>query len=137
MDPAAARVRFASEPVCRLATIAAGGEPHLVPVTFALLGADTIVSAVDHKRKRTTALARLANIAARPEVALLADHYDEDWEKLWWVRADGVARVVEVGEAPGLLEGLLARYSHYRVRPPSGPLIVVEVRRWSGWSAGA
>src|SRR3712207_8024736 len=47
------------------------------------------------RSKRHTALRRLANIAHEPRVALLADHYAEDWSALWWVRADGTARVVE------------------------------------------
>jgi subtilisin family serine protease len=61
---------------------------------FAVSG-DAIYSAVDHKPKRTTALRRLANVAANPRVALLVDHYDEDWTRLWWVRADGTARVLD------------------------------------------
>ena len=83
--------------------------PHVVPCTFALLGDATIVSAVDHKPKRTTALRRLANIAANPRVALLADHYDDDWEALWWARADGTARVVAPGAEPELRAAAVAR----------------------------
>ena len=79
------------------------------PCTFALLGDATIVSAVDHKPKRTTALRRLANIAANPRVALLADHYDDDWEALWWARADGTARVVAPGAEPELRAAAVAR----------------------------
>lgn len=128
--------------MARLATIGAGdGRPHIVPITFALLEAapDVIVSAIDHKPKRTRALRRLANIAADPRVSLLADHYEEDWAELWWARADGAARVVDVDDEPALraaaLAALAARYDPYRERPPEGALIVVEVERWSGWSA--
>ncbi|MET0817185.1 MAG: TIGR03668 family PPOX class F420-dependent oxidoreductase, partial [Solirubrobacteraceae bacterium] len=102
MTAGEARERLAGARVARLATAAADGRPHVVPCTFAVLGEDTIVSAVDHKPKRTTALRRLANIAANPRVAVLADHYEDDWDALWWARADGVARVLEPGAETGL-----------------------------------
>ena len=62
--------------------------PHLVPITFAVDG-DALYSAVDAKPKSTRALRRLANIAANPAVSVLVDHYDDDWTRLWWARADG------------------------------------------------
>jgi PPOX class probable F420-dependent enzyme len=134
-----ARTRLAAARVAHLATAGADGRPHLVPITFAVLDATTIVSAIDHKPKRTTALRRLANIAANPQVAVLADHYAEDWTQLWWARADGRARVVEVEQELALRERALAalieRYAPYRAQPPAGALVVVEVERWSGWSA--
>ncbi|WP_131773873.1 TIGR03668 family PPOX class F420-dependent oxidoreductase, partial [Protofrankia symbiont of Coriaria myrtifolia] len=93
LEAGEARRRFAAARVARLATVDAAGQPHLVPVTFALQD-NAIVTAVDHKPKRSTALRRLANIAANPRVTLIADHYDEDWQTLWWARADGLARVI-------------------------------------------
>lgn len=119
--------------MARLATVGSTGRPHLVPITFALV-ADTLITAVDHKPKRTTALRRLANIEANPQVSVLADHYEEDWDALWWVRADGLARVCKAAPA-GAAEALAQRYPQYRARPPQGPFIVVEVRRFSGWRA--
>jgi len=130
-----ARELFASATVARLATVGADGAPHLVPVCFAVVG-DIVYSAVDDKPKRTTDLARLVNIAAEPRVALLADHYDGDWTRLWWVRADGHARIVASADERALaLEALAAAYTQYAARPPQGPVIGIEVRRWSGWSA--
>jgi PPOX class probable F420-dependent enzyme len=138
MDPANARALFATATVARLATVGSAGQPHLVPITFALVGPSTLVTAVDHKPKRTTALRRLANIDANPNVSVLVDHYEDDWEKLWWVRADGLARVEggRTSESAALVEALSSRYRQYRERPPAGPFIVVEVRRFTGWSAG-
>jgi PPOX class probable F420-dependent enzyme len=134
-----ARTRFAAAPVARLATVGAGGGPHLVPITFALPDAETIVSAVDHKPKRTASLQRLRNIAAHDQVCVLVDHYSDDWSALWWVRADGRATVLAPGDAPELraraLAALSLRYPAYRARPPAGALIVVSVSRWTGWSA--
>jgi PPOX class probable F420-dependent enzyme len=135
VTPAQARRRFARERRATLATLAAGA-PHLVPITFAL-AKEVIWTAVDEKPKRTRALARLANIAANPAVSVLADHYEEDWSALWWVRADGRAQVIDAGApeaAPGLA-ALAARYEPYRERRPPGPLIAITVERWSGWSA--
>jgi PPOX class probable F420-dependent enzyme len=130
-----ARELFASAAVARLATVGADGAPHLVPVCFAVVG-DVVYSAVDDKPKRTTELARLANIAAEPRVALLADRYDGDWTRLWWVRADGHARIVTAPDERALaLEALAAAYTQYAGRPPQGPVIGIEVHRWSGWSA--
>jgi PPOX class probable F420-dependent enzyme len=134
-----ARERFAAARVARLATAGADARPHLVPVVFAV-SADTIYTAVDDaKPKATMRLRRLANIAANPAVALLADHYEDDWAALWWVRADGTARVVEPGEPEAVRarDLLAARYAPYRDAPPPGPVIAVAVERWSGWSAEA
>jgi PPOX class probable F420-dependent enzyme len=137
MNEAEACRRFATARVARLATVDAGGRPHLVPIVFEVAG-DTVYSAVDAKPKRTTALRRLANIAANPHVALLVDHYDDaDWDALWWVRADGTARVVDAGAIEGrtAIRLLAERYPQHRDRPPSGPVIAVDVERWLGWAA--
>jgi PPOX class probable F420-dependent enzyme len=129
------RARFASSAVARLATVRPDGAPHLVPLVFALVG-DTAYSAVDAKPKRTTQLQRLANVRVEPRCALLVDHYDDDWSQLWWVRADGTAEVVDSPPAahPGLA-ALAQRHPRYREQPPAGPLLVVTVQRWSGWSS--
>ena len=132
-----ARRRFSESRVARLATADAAGVPHIVPVVFALDG-DEIFIAVDRKPKRTTALKRLANVRENPRVALLADGYDDrDWYALWWVRADGVGRVVAPGspDARRAVALLAARYRQHVEAPPEGPVLVVAVHRWSGWSA--
>ena len=134
MTPREARDRFAAARVARLASADAAGRPHLVPIVFALDG-DRIYSAVDAKPKRTTALRRLANVRENPAVAVLVDHYDDaDWSALWWARAEGSARVLspEVREARHARALLAARYPQQRV---TGSVLVVDVERWSGWSA--
>jgi PPOX class probable F420-dependent enzyme len=131
MTPEDARARFAAARVARLATVSASGVPHLVPVTFAVRG-DVVVFAVDHKPKSSVKLRRLANIAANPAVCFLADGYAEDWSQLWWVRADGVARVEPPGAEP--VSWLVAKYEQYRERPPEHAVVVTEVHTWSGWS---
>ena len=128
--------RFAAERVARLATVSAGGLPHLVPVVFAV-AADTLWTAVDTKPKSTRALRRLANIQENPLVSLLVDHYEEDWSALWWVRADGTATVVPAGSADGQagVAALVAKYPQYQMEPPPGPVVVIAVDRWRAWSA--
>jgi PPOX class probable F420-dependent enzyme len=129
-----ARARFADARVARLATADAAGRPHLVPIAFAVVG-DTILSAVDAKPKRTRALRRLANVRANPAVSLLVDHWDEDdWSRLWWVRADGRGRVLDPDdpEARRAVELLRERYPRQRAE---GEVLAVAVERWSGWTA--
>jgi PPOX class probable F420-dependent enzyme len=137
LEPAAARALFVAARVARLATVDETGRPHLVPIVF-VVNDETIYSAVDHKPKRTNALRRLANVAANPAVALLVDHYDdEDWDALWWVRADGGGRVLapEHAEAQQAVTLLTAKYRQHHEHPPPGPVLAIAVHRWSGWSA--
>jgi PPOX class probable F420-dependent enzyme len=129
-----ARQRLATARVARLATVSAAGQPHLVPVTFAV-DADSVYIAIDHKPKTTTHLKRLANIAANPRVTLLADHYADDWTQLWWSRADGLATVLTPGpDTEPAVAQLAARYPQYQATPPTGPVIAITVTTWSGWS---
>jgi PPOX class probable F420-dependent enzyme len=94
--------------------------------------------AVDAKPKTTTRLQRLDNIRAHPRASLLVDHYEEDWDELWWVRADGSAAVVEAGvEHDAAVGALVAKYPQYEVAPPRAAVIAVVVERWVGWSAAA
>jgi PPOX class probable F420-dependent enzyme len=134
LNGARARELFAAARVARLATVTADGRPHAVPIVFALDG-DVLYTAVDAKPKSTTALRRLANIAANPSVAVLADHYADDWTQLWWVRADGAARIIAGADADAGLQLLTDRYPQYRSAPPPGPVIAIRVERWTGWQA--
>lgn len=131
-----APARFAASPVARLATVTPAGSPHLVPVVFAVDPGDrdVVYTAVDGKPKATRRLRRLANIDANPQVSLLVDHYADDWTRLWWVRADGTATVHGEGVAVTRGYGLLrAKYPQYESVSLDGPVIVVTVRRWTGW----
>ena len=122
----------ASARVARLATVGADGNPHVVPICFALDG-DTLYTTVDAKPKSTRALRRLANIRANPRVEVVIDHYEDDWTRLWWVRLAGRARVVE--SDPRGLELLRAKYPQYRDDPPPGPFVVVTVESRQEWHA--
>lgn len=132
-----ARRRLDGARVARLASVTGAGRPHVVPVTFALDG-DRIYSAVDAKPKTTTSLRRLRNIQANPQVAVLADHYEEDWARLWWVRADGRAEIIDQPRLMARpLQLLAARYPQYQETLPPGPVIAIQVERWTAWAASA
>jgi PPOX class probable F420-dependent enzyme len=128
-----AEARFAQSPVARLATVGADGRPHLVPVVFAV-HEQVIYTAVDAKPKTTQRLRRLTNIERNPQVSLIVDHYDQDWTQLWWVRADGEAAIHREGETMQAGRELLrTKYAQYQSVSLNGPVIAVDVRRWSSW----
>lgn len=133
LDRGAALARFTAASVASLGTTRESGSPHVVPITFAVDG-ETIHSMVDQKPKSTTALQRLANIAAHPEVSLLVDHYEDDWTRLWWVRVDGTATVSDdlatLTTARTLLQ---SKYPQYRDQPPDGPVISVAITGVTWW----
>jgi PPOX class probable F420-dependent enzyme len=135
MDATVMRRRLSEARVAHMATVGPGGRPHIVPITFALDG-DAIYFAVDSKPKRTTDLQRLRNIQSNSAVAVLVDHYEDDWDKLWWVRVDGIARILPDGPpADAAIDRLVSRYAPYREARPSGPVVEISIDRMSGWSA--
>ena len=126
-----------SAQVARLATIDPDGRPHLVPIVFVIRG-ETLYTAVDAKPKRSRRLRRVENARNRPDVAVLADHYEDDWSRLWWVRLDGRARVLDAGdEAELALRLLIERYEQYRREKPGLPVLAVDIHTWRGWEAVA
>ncbi len=127
--------RFAGCPSALLATVRPDGMPHLVPVVFAVHD-EVVYTAVDAKPKSTQRLRRLANIEANPQVSLIVDHYSDDWQQLWWVRADGIAAVHQSGEQMATGYTLLRnKYPQYQRIALDGPVITVQIRRWVGWQA--
>ena len=135
MRPDEALARLASARVGRLATIRPDGSPHVIPFVFAVEGR-TLYWVVDAKPKRTRRLQRLANIEHDPRVEIVADEYDEDWTRLWWVRASGHARVVDEGtpEARHAVELLSAKYAPYRAERPAGAVVAIDLVVARGWS---
>ena len=84
----------------------------------------------------SSAVRRIENARARPDVTVLVDHYDEDWSGLWWVRLRGRARVLDGGEERERALALLAeKYPQYRSEPPEGPVLAVDVTDVREWSA--
>jgi len=127
--------RLTAARVARLATTDPDGRPHLVPIVFALDG-DTLYSAVDRKPKRSSTLRRIENARVRPDVTILVDHYEDDWDRLWWIRLRGRARVLDEGEERERALTLLAeKYPQYRSEPPEGAALAVDVTETRAWTA--
>jgi PPOX class probable F420-dependent enzyme len=141
LDAADCRSRFVAAQCAILAVNDALGPPLVVPITFAVVvrdGVDVVLTAVDHKPKSTVALRRLRLLRADPRVAVLVDRYESDWDRLWWVRADGHATVSTTADRDGErraadLAALGLKYAQYREHAPSGDLVRIRVDRWSGW----
>jgi PPOX class probable F420-dependent enzyme len=122
-------------PVARLATIAAGGRPHLVPIVFARTGG-VLWSPIDGKPKSAAKLARVRDIERDPRVTVLLDRYDDDWSRLWWIRVAGGASLV-AGDA-GAEAALRAKYPQYATTPlfRAAPLLLrIAVETTISWTA--
>lgn len=132
------RRRVAEARVGRLATVRPNGAPHLVPICFAVVEGDigdVIVSGTDEKPKTTYALRRLRNISEQPAATLLVDHYEEDWERVWWVRVDGRGRVInDDAEREHAVAALRAKYPQYGHIGIPGAVLAIDVERWRGWA---
>jgi PPOX class probable F420-dependent enzyme len=73
-------------------------------------------------------------VTANAAATLLVDHYDEDWDDLWWVRVDGTAEIWRSGpRRSDALALLAAKYRQYRAVAPPGPVIAVEISAWRSW----
>jgi PPOX class probable F420-dependent enzyme len=138
LDAIEARNRFARSQVLRLATADGLGRPHLVPCTFAVDAAWRVAIGIDNKPKSSIFLRRLENIEVNPRVSMLVDHYDDHWEQLWWVRADGVATIERAGALYDQhWDELRSKYRQYGGQRFDGPVILVEVESWTGWAFGS
>ncbi len=119
--------------MARLGTIDPQGRPHVVPISFALVG-DVVYFAVDSKPKTTRRLQRVANIERDPRATLLVDHYEDDWTKVWWCVITGRGHVVHEGsEFDRAVVALVEKYEQYQGKPPAGPAVVLEINEWRGW----
>lgn len=123
--------------VGRLATADADGRPHVVPVCFALVD-DNVVTAIDEKPQDVSPgeLRRSRDIGENPRVALVVDHYTEEWSRLGWVQIRGTATRCgpdREAHADGVC-ALREKYRQYREHElESRPLIRIApgtVRSW-------
>lgn len=124
-------------PLAHLSYLDDGARPRVLPVTFAIVAED-LWTAIDQKPKRNPAdeIARVRYLRRRPQAALCADHYEDDWSRLWWVRASGCGAILEAAEERRrALAVLSAKYPQYRDEPPEGAVLALEIAEWRGWSA--
>jgi PPOX class probable F420-dependent enzyme len=137
-----ARIRefIESARVSRLATADTSAHPHCVPLCFAL--ADTaIYFVIDEKPKAATGarIKRMRNIAQNPNVAVVIDHYSEDWSKLAYAMIRGRAHTVaDAGEYDRAIAALRAKYLQYRamdLRRDRNPVVRIEIETIHAWGA--
>jgi PPOX class probable F420-dependent enzyme len=136
--PRWARELLETERVGHLGLLDDDGRPRVLPVTFAVAGAQ-VCSAVDDKPKRVPGerLARLRWLRDRPASTLTVDRYDEDWTRLAWVQLVGETRIIDLPGHEDALDALAARYPQYRERAPRGPLLCLTPDRIVHWRAAA
>jgi PPOX class probable F420-dependent enzyme len=137
--PAAIATRLKQARVARLATIDADQRPHIVPICFAFDG-KVFYTAIDQKPKRTSAqrLTRLRNIRSHPRVALLIDHYEDDWSRLWYLLIRGQAKLLPASERrqrAGALRRLRAKYPQYArgMLTDEAPIICIRPQQAHWW----
>jgi PPOX class probable F420-dependent enzyme len=135
-----ARAFLEAHRIGHLATSGADGDPHVVPVCYAV--DDTALYFIaDDKPKRgpATALKRLRNLRANPRAALVVDDWSEDWTRLAWVLVRGAACVVGADAHARALALLRARYPQYRDMPlddpARNPVVAIAPERVTVWRA--
>lgn len=137
MFTAAERHYVETARVGRLATADAEGRPSVVPVCFAVAD-DSLVSAIDEKPQESVPgdLRRVRDITANPHVALVVDHYSEDWSRLGWVRVLGTAETVrpdDEGHAGGTA-ALREKYDQYADHDlDARPLVRIDPGSVQSW----
>lgn len=134
------RTRLEKARVARLATLDPERKPHAVPICFVFDGS-VFYSAIDRKPKRSapSQLARLKNIKETPQVALLVDHYDEDWTRLWYVLVRGEAELVSSPpEHERAIQLLRAKYPQYdtNMLAHDAPVLRITPLRITAWGQG-
>lgn len=119
-----------------LSTANPTGEAHVIPICFAFDG-HFIYSVLDQKPKRTslTRLRRVKNILANPQVALMVDHYEEEWTKLWYILVTGHAELLLEGvEREAAVVKLREKYQQYRAMDiDQNPVIKITPEKVVSW----
>jgi len=92
---------------------------------------------IDEKPKRSPAsqLKRIRNIQVNPKVAVVVDHYDEDWRRLGWILMQGAASVLPSGEEHKRAQtALKSRYEQLRdMNIEELPVVCTRIERVVTW----
>ena len=82
-----------------------------------------------------TNLKRVRNILSNPNVALVLDHYEEDWSRLWYVLVTGTARLLRRGaEQQHAIAALREKYPQYITMDiDENPVIKVTPKKIISW----
>ena len=136
MLSASQRHFVATQRVARFASADASAQPHVVPVCYCLLG-ESVYFSIDEKPKRADVrqLKRLRNISQNAQVALIVDHYDEDWSQLGWVMLRGRAEILDDGQEHAAAQhALRERYPQYRsMQLRTLPVVAIRIQHAASW----
>ncbi len=135
MLSAAERSFIDRQRVGHLATADTSAVPHVVPVCFGLLDLSLYITIDEKPKRRDRPLKRLANIADNPQVAIVFDRYDEDWQRLAWVMLRGKAEILGDGaEHDGAQSLLRSRYRQLTAMQIAQlPVIAIRIERVTSW----
>ncbi|KRC92229.1 hypothetical protein ASE25_02390 [Terrabacter sp. Root85] len=112
--------------------------PDPVPIVYAVSDDGHVGIPIDTVKPKTSSrLQREANLAADPRGSLLIERWeDDDWSRLWWVRAE----LQHVSDPPSsltddLADRLASTVPQYADKP-FHRLLVCRIVRVTGWAAG-
>ena len=112
----------------------------MVPVVYAIDDDRTLLIPVDVvKPKASTRLQRMHNLEADGRCGLLVEHYEDDWQALWWVRVHAEGGRVDASALPLARRTLAKRFPAYREddgQPHVVDALRLRPRRVTGWQAG-
>ena len=108
----------------------------MIPICFVAVG-NTVYFTVDEKPKRKSQvpLKRIANMRENPSVALVFDHYDEDWRQLGWVMVQGRAEELGSGDEHDRAQtSLRGRYRQLAGMQIEGlPVVAIRIEHATSW----
>ncbi len=122
--------------VARFATVGADGQPHVVPICYAVADG-TAYFTIDEKPKQpdVKALKRIRNLQQNSRAALVVDRYDGDWTRLGWVMLQGEGTVILSGDEHANAQRLLkTRYPQLAgMKIDELPVIAIRIERVISW----
>jgi len=122
--------------IAYLSTVSDRDHPHIVPICFVLLN-QNFYSLLDDKPKNVLLLKlkRVQNIISNPNVALIVNHYEDDWDKLWHILIKGNGSLVTNElERRAAVKSLKQKYRQYlQMDVDSNPVIKIRPTSIVSW----
>jgi PPOX class probable F420-dependent enzyme len=121
--------------VGHLATADRSLMPHLIPVCYAVEGANLYITIDEKPKRQDIPLKRVRNIRENPQAAFIVDRWDEDWSHLGWVMLRGPAEILEMGPEHDRAQALIVqRYPQLRpMHIAPLPVITLRIARATSW----
>lgn len=120
--------------VGHLATADTERQPSVVPICF-VHAHPHLYSLIDNKPKNAElhGLKRIRNLVENPQVAVVVDQWDEDWDRIGWVLLRGLAKVLDACPDHAL-RLLREKYPQYRNPSLDGhPAICMTIASFRAW----